>query len=92
MSMLAGDDLSGLLRQPIPRAITAEDIDARLETVARLIEHRAGNAIYQRAWKIAAQLVRGHKTSRGYQTGDLVKLGGDQGLTISHVPAPGRNL
>lgn len=42
---------------------TKSAVRAALEAVAQEIEARGGNAIYVKAWKRAAKIVRSHKPS-----------------------------
>ncbi len=45
-----------------PEQLEREDIARQaLETAARTLEQRAGNEIYQRAWRAAAKVVRSLK-------------------------------
>lgn len=37
--------------------------DEALEKAAAMLERRAGNEVYQKAWKIAARLIREMKSS-----------------------------
>lgn len=51
-----------MLIEKSPEQLEREDIARQaLETAARTLEQRAGNEIYQRAWRAAAKVVRSLK-------------------------------